>query len=723
LFEKRLRWLAVLLALLALGIVVRLIDIQIVRASELSALADAQLVGPVRYCGAARGDILDRAGRVLVRDVPSFDVCVHFAVLAGRSEPYLAAAARQMRRRGEHDRRSAAEIVAELRHAVSETWPRLSELTGVPVAALLERGEQVRRRVERVREAVAARTGVTQPVAEEFAYHALVEGLDDATAMGVRLALERYPWIDVTPGTHRARTAPASLVHVLGRTGPATDELLERDPLADDDLRRLRAGESCGVSGVERAADVHLRGTRGRVVTDADGHETSRCEPVHGRDMYLTIDSEIQQRVLEILAAAVESSEHPSGGSAVVIDVATRDVVALVSYPVYDAEALSRDYERLRDDARRTPLRFRAVADQYAAGSVCKLITLVGGLSDGVVEETERIHCTGFLLPEKPNMLRCWIYNQYGVTHDAGDPAGQDAEHAVAHSCNIYFFRVGQRLGAERLCAWFDRFGLGRRQGSGLIEESAAINPTEEWLRRRAVGGRGFDQADAWNFSIGQGEITVTPLQTANVIASVAAGRWEPVYLMRDAAGVSLPASVGRSQPFDEQAVRVARRGMWRVVNERGGTAFEHATLGRPDYELCGKTGSAQATPRVLRWRYTLQWADGRRETVLATDAEQALAGFDPPKPTIVRRDVAERFPVLSAEGKLPAHAWFAGFTQLRSTPRGGAPRGQVYAIAVVIEFGGSGGHVAAPVGRQIALELLGRNEWGLGHRRVAQAR
>jgi penicillin-binding protein 2 len=408
----------------------------------------------------------------------------------------------------------------------------------------------------------------------------------------------------------------------------------------------------------------------------------------------------LQEYVLARLQEVVAACTVPSGAAVAVIDVPSREVRALVSFPTYNYEQYNSEYVPLRRDTRDLPLMSRAVAAEYPPGSICKAIALVGALSEGLITPQTKIECTGHLLPDKPDQFRCWIYNQHpGVTHGP-----QDAESAVRNSCNIYFFTVGQMLGPARLCQWFDRFGLGRAAGTGLVEESAGILPTEEWLLRTAR--RRFQPADAWNFAIGQGELTCTPLQAANVAATIAAGVWSPVRLAYDDAGQALGASLSPAAPFDEAAVRTLRGGMWRVVNDPGGTASS-AKLEYPDYELCGKTGSAQTVPRVLTWRYICEWPDGRREEVVTPTEEDALATFGDEKPRIVGRRAADRYPVLLEGETLPAHAWFMGFVQPGTTLRGQPPTGRVYAISVVIEFGGSGGRVAAPVAKQIAEYLL----------------
>jgi cell division protein FtsI/penicillin-binding protein 2 len=147
---------------------------------------------------------------------------------------------------------------------------------------------------------------------------------------------------------------------------------------------------------------------------------------------------------------------------------------------------------------------------------------------------------------------------------------------------------------------------------------------------------------------------------------------------------------------------------MWKVVNDQG--TAKQAQIEVAGYEMCGKTGSAQAIPRRISNKWTLEFEDGiRQETVegLSITGDDILARYDDPRPKIVGRHTYERFPPLGVDGKLPSHAWFTGYTQATGTPRGATPRGRSLAISVIIEYGGSGGRVAGPCAKQIAESIL----------------
>jgi penicillin-binding protein 2 len=701
-FRRRLKWFLVLLGLVTGAVIARLVDVQVLAVHRYEELGAQQLVRPGRYLPTPRGTIRDRHGRPLLRDEPASNICVHYKVLTFTDrDAYLRDLAYRLRRIDPRFKgQEVDDVVLALRNDITTMWAQLAEIAGRPLSEYVAQAEVLRRRVERIRRAVAPR--VDEDLLEETLFHPVVTGAGGDVVLRARMELEKYPWVRVVPSTRRLDVDADVFAHLLGRTGEVGPTDLAADVYGADALRRLRPGDHCGLSGLEKLAEPVLRGTRGRVVEDPDRHTVERIEPIRGADAYLTLDADLQHEVYTYLQEAVATCADPAGGAAVVLDVETREVLALVSYPVYHYASYSDDYAMLRQETLRQPLLFRAVSGAYPPGSTCKAITLVGGLSEHVITPNTPLECAGQLRPEITDGYRCWIYNQYpGLTHGI-----ETAETAVRDSCNIYFYKVGGLLGPERLCEWFERFGFGRTQGTGLIEESDGIVPTAAWLAE-PPRLRQPQPADAWNWAIGQGEVCATPLQVANVAASVAAGRWAPVRLVRAADGRWLNPTDAPPVVFDESAVRVLRAGMWRVVNEHGGTGTK-ARLTANNYVMCGKTGSAQSEAVVVSRTYWLEWPDGRQETVVATTRADALAAFPEPKPRIVRSAVNERYPEVLPDQRPPAHAWFMGFTQRADTPRGAKPRADhCYAIAVLIEYGGSGGQVAAPVAQRIADWLL----------------
>jgi cell division protein FtsI/penicillin-binding protein 2 len=270
-------------------------------------------------------------------------------------------------------------------------------------------------------------------------------------------------------------------------------------------------------------------------------------------------------------------------------------------------------------------------------------------------------------------------------------------------------YRLGERLGVDSLCGAFDMVGLGRSTGLGLREERYGINPTPGWLARNKNAA--VRPAHGRLFAIGQGEVSVTPVQAANLMATYADGRYRQLTLIRsqqDRPQWKLPAS--------EAHWRAIRQAIFDVTNHTDGTAHKHAFFHRDGWALAGKTGSATAHPWPTAYRVPFIDTDGTPgEAIIPAGARgPALECFarENPAATVNPADVTvhSRWPTESpaGEGVHHAHAWFAGYLQrvdgagqplLEQTPP--------VAFAVLVEFGGSGGRTTGPIARRIAQTLI----------------
>jgi len=570
-FRKRLRLLAGGFALVAAVILLRLGYLQVASAEQCRQQLEAWLLRPPEYLPALRGRILDRHGEVLAEDVPAWQVEAHYGVLAGRDrsirDRYIRWLANRRRREGRYppgtDLQTAEEL---LRQQIAQSWQRLAELTGTPVWKILESAKKVVERVEAMQQHVAKRLGARIQIAEQRQFHPILTDLDYQTASKVRLGLDDSPWLRVEAASARRTIDHPAFSHLLGRLGQVSREHLSRDEHAGDELLGLRPGERVGVSGVEYLAQEMLRGRRGKIVRDRTGRQIERVEPVGGLDVHLTIDAELQRWIYERLGQAVMTSATGSGAAAVVLDTASREVLAAVSWPGYTQRDLAENYEQLAQDAVRMPLLFRAVAGRYPPGSIVKPVTLIAALAEGVVGPEEIIECRGYLTPDSKHW-RCWTVSRHLPPHGP-----LTAEEALMHSCNVYLCTVGARLGPRRLTQWMDMFGLGKYPGLGLKEEACGLLPTPSWLMQ--VRARRANLADARNYAIGQGEILLTPIQAANMAATLATGFYQPVTLLRDALEQDRP----RWQlPGSPRQWQVVRNGMRRVVNDPAGTAYRYA--------------------------------------------------------------------------------------------------------------------------------------------------
>lgn len=660
------------MAALAIGLIVRLVQLQIIRADEYREDARKILLRPVQLLPCVRGRILDRAGSLLAEDRPCWDVCVPYGILAGEPD-YLAALAEQLKAADPAQRgRVTSADLDQLRGRLAAMWPAIAQATGTGLDELAERREQIVQRVRRIKEVVRQKQGLDRRIAEERLNHPVVRGLNHGAMVEARIGLSAFPWVEIVASTQRRYAPEVSMAHVLGR-------LADLGP--DDTPTQELAGGFRGVSGVERLAEDRLHGSGGSISEDIEGREVAPpVEAANGDDIRLTIITSLQKRIYEKLAAAVREYPMCTGASVVVIDVNTREALALTSFPAYDPNAGPTARRELRADRRTLPLEFRAVSELYPPGSVVKPLVLAGALTDRLLGPETQIECHGRLFAELPNAFRCMA---------AHGP--MDARAAIVHSCNVYFWTVGEMVGVPRLRYWFDLAGFGRDAGTGLREEAAGHLP-----------GRA-NRGDARNAAIGQGELAVTPLQAANLMAVLASGQYRDVTVLRDDP---------RERPVHSLGVReadwaVVRSGMYAVVNETGGTAHGHVPPPPEPWVLLGKTGSAEGWRRELDRVYTCQWPDGKREEFVATDSadlKKLLANRGPF--AIAGWRANRRWPPEGQEAD--THGWFAGYMIERDDlAHPGRPPRRAVAMAVLLEYAGHGGAVAGPVAGEIARIIL----------------
>ncbi|NOX58309.1 MAG: hypothetical protein GXP29_05545 [Planctomycetes bacterium] len=686
-------------------LVVRLIDMQIVHAHVYQLQAERALLLRPQVIPAVRGKILDRLGNVLVSDEPCWNIKVHYSVLS-MDPDRLDAMINTLYLRHDYGKgKSEDEVATAFANDLRFVWRELEGFCVGGAEELQQKADAICRRTKAIRKAVAKRRGFDAMVREERTSHTIIEGLNDQQQISARVAFSRFPWVSVENATRRVNRGGPPLAHVLGRTVPVTAEYIAKDEFADDELRSLTGTDRIGGSGVEFAAESLLRGARGAFHGNRAGEVLRDTPPAAGMDVHLTIRADLQRRVFEMFGEQLARLPYSLGGSVVVLDARSRECLALVSYPSYDPQTFGENYDELRRDSKRVPLTFRAVAKHYAPGSIVKPLVCLAGLITGKITTDTTFTCEGALFPNDPDHWRCWAAGGTSVRQRHGP---QTPMQAIKHSCNIFMYHTGQLLGANTLTTFFDKFGLGRSSGTGLREEVEGINPTNSYM---AAMNRPLTPGSARQFAIGQAEVSMTPIQAANLMASYATGEFRHVTIVRE-----LADPIVWKLPGTPAFWRVAREGMFGVVNEPDGTAYMHARL-PPDTGcvLFGKSGSAEAIPAPVSYRIPYGDAKGRERMAIvsATTMRDATASFvaDHPDAAFDHRDVQvnERWPAQPPEnGRQHSHAWFVAYLQ----PAGAngrplwneEPR---IAISVMVEFGGSGGRVGGAIAKEIALDLL----------------
>nr|WP_070960090.1 penicillin-binding protein 2 [Hyphomonas sp. Mor2] len=468
------------------------------------------------------------------------------------------------------------------------------------------------------------------------------------------------PGLQVEMAATRSYPRGRDFAHVLGYVAKASEMDLER--LSDGANAQERAAVRrlfkhpdmrTGRSGVERYAEDWLRGEAGfrKLETNAAGRiirefDDPSLAPKPGRDLYLTVDAELQKFAIDRFGA--------ESGAAVVLDIETGDILAFVSTPAFDPNDFvngisSRDYALLRDDVEYSPLYHKAYDGTYPPGSTFKMVVAAAALEAGVIDPNERVYCPGHYRFGN-NTWHCWKKRGHGSVN---------MHWAIKSSCDVYFYEIAKRMGIETLADMGKRFGFGQRWELGLTGGRSGVMPNDEW--KRAARGEPWYEGETLNIGIGQGQVATSPLQLAVMSARIASeGKIITPRIIGD--GPRPDSDIPFDQPLDPDIMRRMKAGMYGVTSEAGGTALRSGDLGLGGPRLAGKTGTSQVR-RIS--------AQERATGVLGGDA-------------IARR--------------LRDHALFVAYAP-HDDPK--------YAISVVVEHGEGGSKAAAPVARDIMAEAL----------------
>jgi penicillin-binding protein 2 len=441
----------------------------------------------------------------------------------------------------------------------------------------------------------------------------------------------------------------AMAAHLFGYVGEVNDAALQSDDT-------LKSGDIVGQSGIEKVYNAMLRGGDGakRVVVNSVGREIRTLDedpPTEGKRLQLTLDLDLQR--------ALEDGFRISGynGAAVMLDPRNGDVLAFTSVPAYDPNAFASGIDRatysslINDDLK--PLQDRAIQGRYPAGSTFKMAVAAAALEEGVITPDFKVSCPGHAV-------------FYGRSFACSLPNGRghgvmDLRHAIEHSCNVYFYTIGNMVGIDKIHKWATLLGLGEKTGIDLPNELQGLVPSPEWKRQRFH--EKWYAGETISVSIGQGAVALTPISEAVYISTLANGgtRVTPHLLkaIDDGSGwKEAPAPEPKSQvTLKPETIQAIRDGLWLVVNGQGTGARARMT----GYDVSGKTGTAQ---------------------VISNEGAKAAKG--------------------RTDKDLRDNGWFVFFAP-RDNPQ--------IAGAIMVEHGGHGGVTAAPIGRHVLDTFFAKKE------------
>jgi penicillin-binding protein 2 len=448
--------------------------LQVIDADKYSSLAERNRVRYIPVI-APRGRMLDRDGRVLVDNRPSF------SVLLLRDEP--------------------AQVEKHL--------AAISDGLGIPL-------DDLRDQLNSTKNLPKFQPIIIKPDASP------------ADIAFIESHRSDIPVLEMISVSRRRYLPGGFLAHAAGYVGEVSEQQIE------ESNGKLRPGDFAGKFGLERQYNDLLQGTDGmrRVVVNSIGKEVDRLatqEAIPGKQIQLTIDFDLQQ--------VAEQSLGARPGAVVALDPSTGEVLAMASHPALDpndfAVRISGDDWKSLNQDRQKPLLNRAIQAQLAPGSVFKIVTATAMLEDHVPPENFTTFCPGYGT-FYGRQFKCWVYSaktgarSHGVTN---------LHEAILKSCDVFFYTVGMRLGIDRLSYYGSKFGLGHKTGIDLPSEEPGLMPSAEWVQR--VFHRKWYPGETISVSTGQGAVTTTPLQLARMIGGIAMGGvFKQPHMLKDAPNV-----------------------------------------------------------------------------------------------------------------------------------------------------------------------------------------
>jgi penicillin-binding protein 2 len=596
-FQRPYRIAVVLLMVILVGYAFRLWYLQLLHGAQYRYYSENNRIR-LEEIQAPRGVIFDRSGTVLVENRPAFHLM----------------------------------IIREDVTDIDETVESLAELFGVDTAPfydILEANESLPR----------------------FVPLRLAVDIDRDSLARIEAQLFRLPgvYIQVEPKREYKRNGVAA--HLMGYMS----EISEGE-LRSENYQGYMRGEAVGKVGVERSFEKYLHGKRGgrQMEVDAVGRRLRLLDevpPVAGRNLWLTIDIELQQMA--------ETCLKDRSGAIVALDPQSGAVLALATNPSFDQERFVRgftaqEWKTMTEDPGH-PLLNRALGAAYPPGSTYKVVLALAALQEDIIKPSTKISCPGFYSFAGRD-YRCWRERGHGAV---------DLHQAIVQSCDVYFYTVGMRLGVDRIAKYAKMMGLGAKTEIGLDREHPGLVPTSLW--KKNATGVPWQKGETLSISIGQGFDLATPLQMAVAYAAIANGGkvWQP-YVVRRIEGErpdEVKEVTGRMRwqaTVNRSNFELVKAGLLGVVEDGRGTAhgIKHKSI-----QMAGKTGTAQV----------VRLADGANRKSAAA----------------------------AAKHREKDHAWFVGYAPAQD------PK---IVVAALLEHGGHGSSAAAPLVQQVITNYLERD-------------
>ncbi len=554
-YEYRYKYLYLIVGLFFITVLFRLWYLQLYKGNEFFLYAERNRMWQEKD-RAPRGMIFDRNGKLLVDNQLSFDVVVR--------PQYL-------------DEFEAQDEVGK--STKEETLKKLSELIKMPV-------EDIKAKLLKAK---------SLPV-----FYPVVVAEDvDRDKLGLVEANKLFlPGVDILARNKRVYLYGEAMAHLIGFIGEVNRPEMNRLNVSYDiKNKRLLMGDSVGKFGLEKKMDIELRGIDGAeyVIVDANGRMKSVEEAkaifgdlpvtksVPGNNLTLTIDSELQEIAYKYF------KDGNKKGAVIAIDPRSGEVLVMFSYPSFDPTVMSLGVTpEILNDLRNNPFKpfyNKTIQNHYAPGSTFKPLVALTALEEGEANDTSTVNCAGQL----------WFGNRYFHCHKKQGHGNINLHDGITRSCDIVFYKLGIKLGVDKVFKYASKLGLSQKTGIDLPDETAGLMPSSKWKMNRF--GVKWMPGEDLSMAIGQGYDLVTPLQLVDLYAGMATGKIYKPYVvkqMNDVDGKVISNTTPKVnstidiKPMNKEFLMKA---LWGVVNEPSGTAWYHRVEG---LDIAGKTGTVQ---------------------------------------------------------------------------------------------------------------------------------
>ncbi len=564
-------------------LIFELSDLQVVKGEEMLGMSKNNQIR-TKSVPAYRGVLFDRNGIKIVENAPSMNVFLTV-------ENYL-------KEKDDVDIEKLNEVSNTLGGILEGKWKKNSSEEGIEYASIAEKVIAVHEESPYFKEILIA------------------TDIDNDIAIKIKALSETLPGVYIDSGSKRSYPIKESMSHLLGYTGEVSAEDLEN-------LDYVESTDIVGKSGLEKYYDKRLKGKNGLVAweVDAFGKTVSNDEylikePVVGDNLYLTIDSKIQEKLYQELKKGVEKYEA-TGAAGVVEDVNTGEIIALVTYPSYDNNLFVggisyNDYDSILKNPL-NPLLNRAIAAQVPPGSTFKTLVATAALDSGVIDKYTRYNSRSGYTFSSGAPFQEYHNHSYGIVNVVD---------ALTVSSNIFFCEVIRNWDINELVPYLESFGIGEYTGIDLPGEAAGRLPSpanKAYLAKTSspwLEEIWYPEGDSCNSVIGQGITLVTPLQMSNWMASIAnEGTLNTPHLAKkfvteDGIENELQYEIRKSNIASKESFKITKEGMWSAVNGSRRSIGQLSGLG---VEVAAKTGTAEfgALNEKGEYEHSHAWVGG----------------------------------------------------------------------------------------------------------------